>query len=532
MDNIEEKQEYLRNKILDNNYDADEFMAYLQEKKGEDGTDLNTWSFSELKLTVEEFISKYKSNNNKNNEQININDYPIENINENNENLNNNNNEEINNNINDNKQKPVNEIILCKTNDTTKITNINHIKINLGYPLVVEGGFFSRSYVTYSINTIPLNLNVRKRYSDFEWLKNFLSNIYPQMVIPPMPKKNFGYRFNEELISKRLRALEKFLNGISIHPLLRSNEAFYDFLSINNEDDFNNKKNEYNKIESPKFINDFKTKTGFIKISLSNDKEEYFKLIKENCLNYQINLSNITKAYKNLINTMISVSDQMKNISEIWKSLGKMSEQYNDNQNTIDSFYALNKLMSDWSDIEKKTSSIINIQIREHFRYIKNELNSLEKLVNKVEKNKNTFIKNYDYLLYKKNNLFQSQNIDNWELENKSIDNITLLKNKDLAFSLMLPNETKNIINDKNLYSFYLNNLIEEYERLKELNGIRNRRIVKSFTKEIINNLASFHVYLAECTITQFQLDETEELEEMTDQNIIEEYQNRNKINN
>ena len=33
----------------------------------------------------------------------------------------------------------------------------------------------------------------------------------------------------------------------------------------------------------------------------NNDKEEYFKTIKENCLNYQITLSNITKAYKNLI---------------------------------------------------------------------------------------------------------------------------------------------------------------------------------------------------------------------------------------
>ena len=50
---------------------------------------------------------------------------------------------------------------------------------------------------------------------------------------------------------------------------------------------------------------------------------------------------------------MINVSDQMKSISEIWKSLGKMSEEYNDNQNTIDSFYALNKLMNDWSDIKK-----------------------------------------------------------------------------------------------------------------------------------------------------------------------------------
>ena len=127
---------------------------------------------------------------------------------------------------------------------------------------------------------------------------------------------------------------------------------------------------------------------------------------------------------------MINVSDQMKSISEIWKSLGKMSEEYNDNQNTIDSFYALNKLMNDWSDIEKKSASILNIQIREHFRYIKNEFNSLEQLVYKVEKNKNTFVKNYDYLMYKKNYLFQSQNIANWGLENNSIDNVALLKIK------------------------------------------------------------------------------------------------------
>ena len=196
MESLEEKQEYLRNKILANNYDADEFMAYLQNKKSEDGTDLNLWSFSELKTTVEEFISKYKANNNKNNESININDYPIENLNEYNKNLNNNNNEENNNNnevnnnnINDNNKKSEDEIIICKTNDTTKITKVNHIKINLGYPLVVEGGCFSRSYVTYSINTIPFNFNVRKRYSDFEWLRNILGIIYPHMVIPPMPKK-------------------------------------------------------------------------------------------------------------------------------------------------------------------------------------------------------------------------------------------------------------------------------------------------------------------------------------------------------
>ena len=160
------------------------------------------------------------------------------------------------------------------------------------------------------------------------------------MIVPPMPKKNYGSKFNEELISKRLRALERFLNGISIHPLLRNSQIFYDFLS-NKEDDFNRKKNEYNKIQSPQYINDYKTINGEANISLSYEKEEYLKKIKEICINYQNDLSNITKAYKNVINTLNILSDEMKNISEIWNNLGKKSEEYLDNQNTIDSFYIL-----------------------------------------------------------------------------------------------------------------------------------------------------------------------------------------------
>ena len=40
---LEEKQEFLRSSILQAGYDAEEFMAFLQEKKGEDGMDLNNW---------------------------------------------------------------------------------------------------------------------------------------------------------------------------------------------------------------------------------------------------------------------------------------------------------------------------------------------------------------------------------------------------------------------------------------------------------------------------------------------------------
>ena len=53
---IEEKQTYLRENILNKGYNAEEFMSYLNIKKGEKGLDLGNWTMEELENTVAEFI--------------------------------------------------------------------------------------------------------------------------------------------------------------------------------------------------------------------------------------------------------------------------------------------------------------------------------------------------------------------------------------------------------------------------------------------------------------------------------------------
>ena len=55
---IDTKQEYLRKEILDSNYDADDFLKFLMNKKDLDEIDLNDWSLAELKQTVEEYKNK------------------------------------------------------------------------------------------------------------------------------------------------------------------------------------------------------------------------------------------------------------------------------------------------------------------------------------------------------------------------------------------------------------------------------------------------------------------------------------------
>ena len=53
----EEKQNFLRENILEKGYDTNMFVDFLIGKKGEDGADVGNWSMSDLQIVVKEFIS-------------------------------------------------------------------------------------------------------------------------------------------------------------------------------------------------------------------------------------------------------------------------------------------------------------------------------------------------------------------------------------------------------------------------------------------------------------------------------------------
>ncbi len=52
---------------------------------------------------------------------------------------------------------------------------------------------------------------VRRRYSDFEWLKDALERETTRVNIPSLPGKVFTGRFSDEVIESRRVALERFL---------------------------------------------------------------------------------------------------------------------------------------------------------------------------------------------------------------------------------------------------------------------------------------------------------------------------------
>ena len=503
-DELNEKQTFLRENILEKGYDPEDFMKLLQSKKGELGLDLSSWSMDELREAVKEF-TKENSDFEEGNENISPGNLLKDENDENNfppaDEI-----YDLDKFSKDHPEGsgPKEEYGKCAITEFTQFSDKDNIVVKVTNPEKVSGGIFSKSFISYTLETQPFNFKTKKRYSDFLWLRKTLSLMYSNCVIPPLCKKNYVDRFNETLINKRMRSIEKFLNGLLIHPLIKNSQILFDFLSVQNEEDFYKKKKKYGKITSPTHVGEIKTVEGDIKISVSKEKEIYLKNIEKNCCITEDLLQKVTKAYKGLLLMMSQVTDKMKEISILWKQVHEKSLKFNDFYNTSQTYNILSKVMSTWAEAEGQQIDILNIYVREYFRYIKNEYHSMHDMSDIVEARQSIYKKALDKLDNTKENLYKAQDLTQWGLSQTDLENkMALLKNKDFAFSKMLPKETKRVNMFKAFYGGYLNSIIDEYERLKVLNSKRYKNSINDFIRRLTDCLTNYHVSLAD-RLTEF----------------------------
>ena len=491
---LKDKQQFLREKILDKGYNADNFMSFLHSRKGESGLDLNNWSMDELSSVVSEFTSSQNDNKNQNNDALKDSSDDKSNV-ESDEAY-----EKIClEKLNEQKMNEQQEFAECSIIEKSKLFGNNNIEINISLPEKIDKGVFTKSFTSYLVETFPYKYQVRKRFSDFEWLYNVLSAQFVNCVIPPMPHKNYGDRFTEGLILKRTRMLKKFLDGFLIHPTMRHSEVLYEFLSVSAEEDFEEIKKKYNTPNEKKGLEEIKNLTGDIKVSINKEKEVYLINIKDNAEINESIMKRITKSYKNLMNLMGNVRDKMKEIADLWKLLHEKSLKYYETVNTSESYKIMNKIMEDLSSFETKKIELMNNNIREYFRYVKNEFHAMKDLSCKVETNKDNYSKAFEKLNNNKENLFKQQDLSLWGLDEKDMEHkAVLLKNKELAFSKMLPEESKNVLEIKNVYGAYLNSIIGEYERIRLLNGKRHKENITKFIKSLSESLTELHISVAD----------------------------------
>ena len=516
------KQEILKSEILEKNYDKDKFIQFCLNQK-ENGDDLTKWTLLELNECISQFIkaeneAQNPNINNNNNYSYNPNNYQQQiNSQQINQNIQNNNNlQQVQTTTNTNpplkesdkfkaamnrdilnmdflptdKNILITNDILCKKLDTTELNNVE-ISVIIRDPKTNEKKFYETSYVTYEIVTSPLNYIVRRRFSDFDWLRNILQKFYPRIFLPPLPNKKMGNRrFENDFIQKRMEKLQIFINHIIKREELKSSEALVSFLKFTDRNQFESKMKELNSFLPSPFCEDQKSLNGILKINNNYELEKYF-----------INISNFFKIENglyerlnyNLKNFYINIKYACKSLENAEKDFDILS-QLNAKVNMkeiANIFEEYSIFFKNWKNILSNQNEIFKSKIKNFFKY-QNKLNvSYSELIISREQIRNKFLSENTKLNSKKEKLFIIKDINKWEIDEflNPNEREKLFIDKDFAFSKMCTKDNQSVNNIfKQLGYANYNNLIELNKIIEERkkNFTEN---MKSFTEEFYPTL-------------------------------------------
>lgn len=77
-----------------------------------------------------------------------------------------------------------------------------------------------------------MKFSVRRRYSDFDWLRNLLLSRYPGMSVPPLPGKTMISSNSKEFVEIRRVGLQLFVKTLVLNVYFANDNAVLDFLSV------------------------------------------------------------------------------------------------------------------------------------------------------------------------------------------------------------------------------------------------------------------------------------------------------------
>ncbi|CAH8582785.1 unnamed protein product [Dicrocoelium dendriticum] len=119
----------------------------------------------------------------------------------------------------------------------------NFLEIDVCRPITHGDG--KNRYTDYEVNlrtNLPIfalkESSVRRRYRDFEWLRNELDR-ESKIVVPKLPskawKRQLPFRvdegiFEDDFIEERRKGLESFINKVAGHPLAQNEKCLHMFL--------------------------------------------------------------------------------------------------------------------------------------------------------------------------------------------------------------------------------------------------------------------------------------------------------------
>ena len=385
---------------------------------------------------------------------------------------------------------------LQQKNNLLKLAQNNiFISINISEPVKEPGGFFSKNTYSYRVQCPELKSDVRRTFMDFEWLRSQLVSRYALRLIPPIMKESISKQIgkiikneSEEIIVERsIRYLNTFISSILQKKILRTSPILHEFLALKE----NLFKKYQNKLDSLNYVLEttlynLTTLKGNIKCSLEKDSIEKANQMKNKFTSLYGIYNKIDSAINNLINDFNNLSLHMKEMSNYFNLLNENLNEYkyNNVETMKNNFIELKNIFDNWSNSYKKKYDFFNIEFKETINYMALELDEMNSLYKNYTQFKSEYEEFNIMINRKKENLFNSQNFDKWDIEpsmKKDINNLKL--NKKLAFKYMLYKENNLLKHEKKRICVTIYKMNKQYDKLIQFQSKKIQKINEDIKK-------------------------------------------------
>jgi sorting nexin-7/30/sorting nexin-8 len=370
----------------------------------------------------------------------------------------------------------------------SKISNIE-IKSIISNPRKINESLVKNSYLLYDITTPKMNWYVNRRYSDFLWLREILSSMFPTILLPQLPKKKIGNRrFENDFVEKRIKGLQDFLDEILKNEIIKTAEPLISFLSLTERGFFE----QQMKLLTPKILNidnigsigsfEGKIEVADMEDEQYNNNKNYFNSV-ETFFNLSAEeIKNIKSNLKEYNINMILASQNLEQVENGFCRLNQFYNKANLAKDICNVFEQYQIFFKNWKRLQINQTEIIRKKLNNYFNYIRNKGNSLVELIKKQNELQSDYNKMKENLLNKKENLWKKMEINKWEMNQMTqIDSVLLFRDKNYAFSKMCFQETMNLNNKGDLLGYYyINNIL----------NIKN--VLANIEKNSVDNLVDF----------------------------------------
>lgn len=464
MEDITDKQNFLREEIMEKGYSPEEFQKYMMQQAGTEDIDLDQWSMQQLQEIVENFKSLFEEGGiqsnpenivGNNEEPQQVNNYEENNNNNVNEgNVSNEQNEQAYNNNNEEEveqQQPQTEYIVlpkkeenisnsgqigdtpydlyedtvtCKKLEPNQFSEIYNLYFTITEPEHKKSGLFSSGYFQYTITNKKDNSTIVRKLKDFEWMKNRILELFPGIFIPPIGPSHINLKDDSP---KKMSYLTKFINALSQNRLVRSSEIYKAFFSLSQEE-FEQKKKELDQLPKPKSLSQFNNIEGVIHLRISKELDNE-ALHLQKAINKKLDgFKYLDLAFDSLLSTMEEMNKKMKDLSKCFDDLKKLFEENNDSvmENYFDKFTTF---MDDWATGYKNQRTFFKNELKYYFKYMQKEYKELLPLFSTFKSSR-----------------------DAYESSFKKVKKLTAPN----------PKEEKSLQHLKRYYSYYLNSFLNE----------------------------------------------------------------------